>query len=57
MRLVDVWRTPDWQLDSSLEKSDGKLYEDLFQRASELDPLNTLTVDPYPCSSTLVQKD
>lgn len=57
VRLVDAWRFPDWQLDSSLGRYDGKVYEDLFKRASELNPLNTLTVDPYPNSAVLVQKD
>ncbi|KAL8731260.1 MAG: hypothetical protein Q9166_003484 [cf. Caloplaca sp. 2 TL-2023] len=51
VRLVDVWRFPDWQLDSSL------VYEDLFRRASELKPLNALTVDPYPNSDVLIRKE
>jgi acyl-CoA oxidase len=33
VRLVDAWNFPDWQLDSSLGKYDGKVYEDLFRRA------------------------
>ena len=57
VRLVDAWRFPDWQLDSSLGRYDGKVYEDLFRRASELNPLNALTVDPYPDSEVLVRKD
>ncbi|KAL8711357.1 MAG: hypothetical protein Q9220_004254 [cf. Caloplaca sp. 1 TL-2023] len=57
VRLVDVWRFPDWQLDSSLGRYDGKVYEDLFHRASELNPLNALTIDPYPDSDVLVKKD
>ncbi|KAL8926411.1 MAG: hypothetical protein Q9208_002954 [Pyrenodesmia sp. 3 TL-2023] len=57
VRLVDAWRFPDWQLDSSLGRYDGKVYEDLFQRASELNPLNALTVDPYPGSDILIKKD
>lgn len=57
VRLVDVWRFPDWQLDSSLGRYDGKVYEDLFARASEMNPLNALTIDPYPGSDTLVKKD
>ncbi len=28
-----------------------------FERASELNPLNALTIDPYPGSATLVKKD
>ena len=57
VRLVDAWHFPDWQLDSSLGRYDGKVYEDLFHRASELNPLNALTIDPYPESEVLVKKD
>jgi len=57
VRLVDAWRFPDWQLDSSLGRYDGKVYEDLFHRASDLNPLNALTIDPYPNSEVLVTKD
>ena len=57
VRLVDAWQFPDWQLDSSLGRYDGKVYEDLFKRASELNPLNALTIDPYPDSNVLVKKD
>ena len=57
VRLVDSWSFPDWQLDSSLGRYDGKVYEDLFRRASELNPLNALTVDPYPDSDILIKKD
>ncbi|KAL8820727.1 MAG: hypothetical protein Q9223_001115 [Gallowayella weberi] len=57
VRLVDAWRFPDWQLDSSLGRYDGKVYEDLFHRASELNPLNALTIDPYPDSAVLIRKD
>ena len=57
VRLVDAWRFPDWQLDSSLGRFDGKVYEDLFHRASELNPLNAMTIDPYPDSETMVKKD
>ncbi|KAF7513361.1 hypothetical protein GJ744_009782 [Endocarpon pusillum] len=57
VRLVDAWRFPDWQLDSSLGRYDGKVYEDMFYRASELNPLNQVTFDPYPDSGILVRKD
>ncbi|CAG8958177.1 hypothetical protein HYFRA_00000529 [Hymenoscyphus fraxineus] len=57
LRLVDSWNFPDWQLDSSLGRKDGKVYEDLFYRASELNPLNGLTIDPYPNNDTLVKRD
>lgn len=53
VRLVDSWAFPDWQLDSSLGREDGKVYEDLFYRASELNPLNKVTVDPFPDSEVL----
>jgi acyl-CoA oxidase len=53
VRLVDAWAFPDWQLDSALGRSDGKVYEDMFRRASELNPLNEITVDPYPESPTI----
>ncbi|KAI9760311.1 MAG: hypothetical protein M4579_001715 [Chaenotheca gracillima] len=57
VRLVDVWKFSDWQLDSSLGREDGKVYEDMFHRASELNPLNGLTVDPYPNSGVIIKKD
>lgn len=46
--LVDAWKIPDWVLDSSLGRSDGKVYEDLFRRASQENPVNDLVFDPYP---------
>ncbi len=57
LRLVDSWNFPDWQLDSSLGRKDGKVYEDMFYRASELNPLNGLTIDPYPDSDVIVKRD
>ncbi|KAK2809924.1 hypothetical protein FQN50_003338 [Emmonsiellopsis sp. PD_5] len=57
LRLVDAWKFPDWQLDSSLGRSDGKVYEDLFHRASELNPVNKMTFDPYPWSDVLVKNE
>ena len=57
VRLVDSWDFPDWQLDSSLGRYDGKVYEDMFYRANELNPLNKVVVDPYPDSPTLFKKD
>lgn len=53
VRLVDGWRFPDWQLDSSLGRYDGKVYEDMFHRASEVNPLNDVVFDPYPESPVL----
>jgi len=55
--LVDIWNFPDWQLDSSLGRKDGMVYEDLFHRASQLNPLNNLTVDPNPNSEVLIRKE
>lgn len=57
LKLVDSWNFPDWQLDSSLGRYDGKVYEDLFHRASELNPLNGLTVNPYPDNDDLIKAD
>lgn len=56
VRLVDSWGFDDWVLDSSLGRKDGKVYEDMFYRASELNPLNGVTVDPYPESPVLFKK-
>ncbi|KAF2651356.1 acyl-coenzyme A oxidase 1 [Lophiostoma macrostomum CBS 122681] len=56
VRLVDAWAFDDWVLDSSLGRKDGKVYEDMFYRASELNPLNRITVDPYPDSEVLFKR-
>lgn len=45
VRLVDAWKLPDWLLDSSLGRYDGRVYEDLFRRASQLNPVNSVTPD------------
>ncbi|KJX95356.1 acyl-CoA oxidase like protein [Zymoseptoria brevis] len=47
VRLVDSWKIPDYLLDSALGRSDGKVYEDLFNRAHRLNPLNETTFNPY----------
>lgn len=57
IRLVDSWSFPDWQLDSSLGRYDGNVYEDLFHRASELNPLNKVVFDPYPENNIVLRKD
>ncbi|KAJ9602127.1 hypothetical protein H2200_013487 [Cladophialophora chaetospira] len=57
VRLVDAWKFPDWQLDSSLGRYDGRVYEDMLHRASELNPLNSVVFDPYPDSKVLFRKD
>jgi acyl-CoA oxidase len=56
VRLVDAWGFDDWVLDSSLGRADGKVYEDMFHRASELNPLNQITVDPYPQNDVLFKR-
>lgn len=55
VRLVDAWGIPDWQLDSSLGRSDGEVYPDLFRRASQENPLNDLVFDPYPWNEAVVK--
>jgi len=57
VRLVDSWKFSDWQLDSSLGRYDGGVYEDMFRRASEDNPLNDIVFDPNPNSSVLFKKD
>jgi acyl-CoA oxidase len=43
VNLVDSWSIPDYLLDSALGRYDGKVYEDLFNRAHRLNPLNRTT--------------
>lgn len=57
VRLVDAWKFPDWQLDSSLGRYDGKVYEDMFYRASELNPINEMVFDSHPNSPHLLKAD
>ncbi|KAJ5540498.1 hypothetical protein N7494_005574 [Penicillium frequentans] len=57
IRLVDAWAIPDWQLDSSLGRSDGKVYEDLFRRASQENPVNDLVFDPYPWNNNVLKNE
>lgn len=45
--LVDAWGIPDYLLDSALGRYDGRVYEDLFNRAHRLNPLNRETFNPY----------
>ena len=47
VKLVDAWMFSDWQLDSSLGRSDGRVYEDLFRRASTGNPRNDVSFDPF----------
>ncbi|KAF5012777.1 hypothetical protein FDECE_1197 [Fusarium decemcellulare] len=44
--LVDAWKFPDYLLDSALGRHDGRVYEDLFNRAHRLNPLNKITFNP-----------
>lgn len=46
VRLVDAWAIPDYLLDSALGRYDGNAYEDLFNRAHVLNPLNRETFNP-----------
>ena len=46
IRLADSWAFPDWQLDSSLGRYDGKVYEELFDMAHRRNPLNKVTFNP-----------
>ncbi|KAK3674819.1 hypothetical protein LTR78_005163 [Recurvomyces mirabilis] len=54
VRLVDSWKVPDFLLDSALGRYDGKVYEDLFNRAHRLNPLNEITFNPYYKSDEIV---
>jgi len=54
VRLVDSWKVPDFLLDSALGRSDGKVYEDLFNRAHRLNPLNEITFNPHYKSDEIV---
>lgn len=49
VRLVDAWCLPDYLLDSALGRYDGRVYEELFERASsvERNPLNAETFNPW----------
>jgi len=47
VNLVDAWKIPDFLLDSALGRYDGRVYEDLFNRAHRLNPLNKITFNPY----------
>ncbi|BCR91142.1 fatty-acyl coenzyme A oxidase [Aspergillus chevalieri] len=57
VRLVDAWKIPDWQLDSSLGRYDGEVYPDLFRRASQENPVNDLVFDPYPWNENVLKND
>ncbi|UPL02885.1 hypothetical protein LCI18_013819 [Fusarium solani-melongenae] len=46
VKLVDSWKFPDYLLDSALGRYDGRVYEDLFNRAHRLNPLNKIIINP-----------
>lgn len=46
VKLVDGWAIPDYVLDSALGRYDGRVYEDLFDRAHRHNPLNSITFNP-----------
>ncbi|KAJ5692906.1 Acyl-CoA oxidase [Penicillium macrosclerotiorum] len=46
VKLVDSWMIPDYLLDSALGRYDGRVYEDLYNRAHRLNPLNRITFNP-----------
>ncbi|KAJ3494336.1 hypothetical protein NLG97_g4148 [Lecanicillium saksenae] len=46
VNLVDAWQFPDYLLDSALGRYDGNVYEDLFNRAHRLNPLNDIVFNP-----------
>ncbi|GIZ39361.1 hypothetical protein CKM354_000274800 [Cercospora kikuchii] len=54
VRLVDSWKIPDFLLDSALGRYDGKVYEELFDRAHRQNPLNEITFNPYYKSEEIV---
>ncbi|KJF60106.1 acyl-CoA oxidase [Coccidioides immitis RS] len=54
VRLVDAWKIPDFLLDSALGRYDGKVYEDLFDRAHRQNPLNAETFNPDYRSDEIV---
>jgi acyl-CoA oxidase len=43
VKLVDAWAVPDWLLESALGRYDGKVYEELFDKAHRRNPLNGTT--------------
>lgn len=54
VRLVDSFALPDYLLDSALGRFDGQVYEDLFNRAHRLNPLNRMTFNPNYKSDEIV---
>ena len=46
VKLVDAWSIPDFLLDSALGRYDGRVYEDLFNRAHCQNRLNEIVFNP-----------
>ncbi|KAF2471715.1 acyl-CoA oxidase [Lindgomyces ingoldianus] len=46
VKLVDAWSIPDFLLASALGRSDGKVYEELYDMAHRRNPLNRITFNP-----------
>jgi acyl-CoA oxidase len=57
VNLVDSWCIPDFLLDSALGRYDGKVYEDLFNRAHRLNPLNEVTFNSDYRTEEIVRGD
>ncbi|KAH8697520.1 acyl-CoA dehydrogenase/oxidase C-terminal [Talaromyces proteolyticus] len=55
VNLVDAWMIPDYLLDSALGRYDGKVYEDLFNRAHHENPLNQITFNPNYWENEIVK--
>lgn len=55
VNLVDAWSIPDFLLDSALGRYDGRVYEDLFNRAHRLNPLNEITFNSDYHSEEIVR--
>jgi acyl-CoA oxidase len=54
VKLVDGWSIPDFVLNSALGRSDGKVYEELFDMAHRRNPLNKVTFNPDYRSEEIV---
>ncbi|KAK6431216.1 hypothetical protein LTR95_012622 [Oleoguttula sp. CCFEE 5521] len=55
VNLVDAWSIPDFLLDSALGRYDGKVYEDLFDRAHRQNPLNEVVFNSDYRSEEIVK--
>lgn len=55
VKLVDAWAIPDWLMGSALGRSDGKVYEELYDMAHRRNPLNRITFNPDWRSDEIVK--